>query len=103
MVFNPAMNSIPILLLAIGVDYGLHVVARIREDMQEQEKKHPQQRLNLRDFSQEAKSPLHSSTTSIFSFFQGSLEGFFSDKNKIFLLLYFNPFFVFLITNGKFP
>ena len=55
MVFNPAMNSIPILLLAIGVDYGLHVVARIREDMQEQEKNHPQQRLNLRDFSQEAK------------------------------------------------
>ena len=30
MVFNAAMNSIPILLLAIGVDYGLHVVARIR-------------------------------------------------------------------------
>ena len=26
MTFNGAMNSIPVLLLAIGVDYGLHVV-----------------------------------------------------------------------------
>ena len=34
MVFNAAMNSIPVLLLAIGVDYGLHVVLRIREEMQ---------------------------------------------------------------------
>ena len=32
MTFNAAMNSIPVLLLAIGVDYGLHVVARIREE-----------------------------------------------------------------------
>ena len=31
MTFNAAMNSIPVLLLAIGVDYGLHVVLRIRE------------------------------------------------------------------------
>lgn len=31
--FNPAMNSIPILLLALGVDYGLHVVLRFREEM----------------------------------------------------------------------
>ena len=30
-VFNPAMFSIPVLILAIGVDYGLHVVARYRE------------------------------------------------------------------------
>ena len=33
MVFNAAMNSIPVLLLAIGVDYGLHVVLRIREEL----------------------------------------------------------------------
>ena len=32
MTFNAAMNSIPVLLLAIGVDYGLHVVARIRRN-----------------------------------------------------------------------
>ena len=31
--FNGAMNSIPILLLAIGVDYGLHVVLRYREEL----------------------------------------------------------------------
>ena len=31
--FNAAMNSIPILLLAIGVDYGLHVVLRYREEL----------------------------------------------------------------------
>ncbi|MBG45107.1 MAG: hypothetical protein CMB76_01150 [Euryarchaeota archaeon] len=55
MVFNAAMNSIPILLLAIGVDYGLHVVARIREELQNQEKADPQGRENLRDFSVEAR------------------------------------------------
>ncbi|MDP6742239.1 MAG: MMPL family transporter [Candidatus Thalassarchaeaceae archaeon] len=33
MEFNAAMNSIPILLLAIGVDYGLHVVLRYREEL----------------------------------------------------------------------
>ena len=33
--FNAAMNSIPILLLAIGVDYGIHVVTRIREVLQD--------------------------------------------------------------------
>ena len=33
MVFNAAMNSIPVLLLAIGVDYGLHVVLRVREEL----------------------------------------------------------------------
>ena len=54
-VFNAAMNSIPILLLAIGVDYGLHVVARIREEMQDQEKADPQGRKTLRDFSIEAR------------------------------------------------
>ena len=31
--FNPAMFSIPVLVLAIGVDYGLHVVARYREEV----------------------------------------------------------------------
>ena len=55
MVFNAAMNSIPILLLAIGVDYGLHVVARIREELQNQEKADPQGRQTLRDFSIEAR------------------------------------------------
>ena len=55
MVFNAAMNSIPILLLAIGVDYGLHVVARIREELQNQEKADPQGRETLRDFSIEAR------------------------------------------------
>ena len=55
MVFNAAMNSIPILLLAIGVDYGLHVVARIREELQNQEKADTQGRENLRDFSVEAR------------------------------------------------
>ena len=37
MVFNAAMNSIPVLLLAIGVDYGLHVVLRIREELKNSE------------------------------------------------------------------
>ena len=55
MVFNAAMNSIPILLLAIGVDYGLHVVARIREELQDQEKNDPQGRETLRDYSIEAR------------------------------------------------
>ena len=55
MVFNAAMNSIPILLLAIGVDYGLHVVARIREELQEEEKNNPQGRETIRDFSIEAR------------------------------------------------
>tara|TARA_B110001452_G_scaffold207644_1_gene177840 strand:- start:30 stop:2834 length:2805 start_codon:yes stop_codon:yes gene_type:complete len=56
MEFNAAMNSIPILLLAIGVDYGLHVVARVREEMQNQELSDPQGRETLRDFSIEARS-----------------------------------------------
>ena len=55
MVFNAAMNSIPILLLAIGVDYGLHVVARIREELQDQEKNNPKGRKTLRDFSVDAR------------------------------------------------
>ena len=55
MVFNAAMNSIPILLLAIGVDYGLHVVARIREELQIIEKNDPQNRETLKDFSIEAR------------------------------------------------
>ena len=36
MTFNAAMNSIPVLLLAIGVDYGLHVVKRVREEYLEE-------------------------------------------------------------------
>ena len=51
--FNAAMNSIPILLLAIGVDYGIHVVTRIREVMQDMEREDPQGRLTLKDFDEE--------------------------------------------------
>ena len=51
--FNAAMNSIPILLLAIGVDYGIHVVTRIREVMQEMEHEDPQGRVTLKDFDHE--------------------------------------------------
>ena len=51
--FNAAMNSIPILLLAIGVDYGIHVVTRIREVMQEMEREDPQGRVTLKDFDHE--------------------------------------------------
>ena len=51
--FNAAMNSIPILLLAIGVDYGIHVVTRIREVMQEIEHEDPQGRVTLKDFDHE--------------------------------------------------
>tara|TARA_Y100000766_G_C18916864_1_gene612324 strand:- start:10125 stop:12884 length:2760 start_codon:yes stop_codon:yes gene_type:complete len=50
MTFNAAMNSIPVLLLAIGVDYGLHVVLRIREELKEEENRDPQGRKTLRDF-----------------------------------------------------
>ena len=41
MTFNAAMNSIPVLLLAIGVDYRLHVVLRIREELKEEEYRNP--------------------------------------------------------------
>jgi hypothetical protein len=41
MTFNAAMNSIPVLLLAIGVDYGLHVVIRIREELHDEEQRNP--------------------------------------------------------------
>ncbi|MEC7253386.1 MAG: MMPL family transporter [Candidatus Thermoplasmatota archaeon] len=51
--FNAAMNSIPILLLAIGVDYGIHVVTRIREVMQDIERDDPQGRMTLKDFDSE--------------------------------------------------
>ncbi|DAC39989.1 MAG TPA: hypothetical protein D7I00_05560, partial [Candidatus Poseidoniales archaeon] len=51
--FNAAMNSIPILLLAIGVDYGIHVVTRIREVMQDIERNNPQGRTTLKDFDNE--------------------------------------------------
>ncbi|MEC7625496.1 MAG: MMPL family transporter, partial [Candidatus Thermoplasmatota archaeon] len=50
MTFNAAMNSIPVLLLAIGVDYGLHVVLRVREELNEEEQRNPQGRITLRDF-----------------------------------------------------
>ena len=56
MTFNAAMNSIPVLLLAIGVDYGLHVVLRIREELTEEERRNPQGRLTLRDFDKLARS-----------------------------------------------
>ena len=51
--FNAAMNSIPILLLAIGVDYGIHVVTRVREVLQDIERNDPQGRLTLKDFDAE--------------------------------------------------
>ena len=50
MTFNAAMNSIPVLLLAIGVDYGLHVVLRIREELNSEEQRNPQGRTTLQDF-----------------------------------------------------
>ena len=55
MTFNAAMNSIPVLLLAIGVDYGLHVVLRVREELKEEENRDPQGRLTLRDFDRAAR------------------------------------------------
>ena len=55
MTFNAAMNSIPVLLLAIGVDYGLHVVVRIREELKSEEQKNPQGRITLRDFDLESR------------------------------------------------
>ena len=50
MTFNAAMNSIPVLLLAIGVDYGLHVVLRIREELSSEERRDPKGRTTLQDF-----------------------------------------------------
>ena len=55
MVFNAAMNSIPVLLLAIGVDYGLHVVIRIREELNLIDSKDDIERATLKDFSYEAR------------------------------------------------
>ncbi|MAP74265.1 MAG: hypothetical protein CMJ55_08410 [Planctomycetaceae bacterium] len=55
MVFNAAMNSIPVLLLAIGVDYGLHVVIRIREELNLIDSKDDIERGTLKDFSYEAR------------------------------------------------
>ena len=55
MTFNAAMNSIPVLLLAIGVDYGLHVVLRIREELKVADSKDDVSRETLRDFSLEAR------------------------------------------------
>ena len=55
MTFNAAMNSIPVLLLAIGVDYGLHVVLRIREELKEEETRNPQGRTTLRDFDRQSR------------------------------------------------
>ena len=53
MVFNAAMNSILVLLLAIGVDYGLHVVLRVREELKNSVVDSSQ--ATLRDFSLEAR------------------------------------------------
>jgi predicted RND superfamily exporter protein len=55
MTFNAAMNSIPVLLLAIGVDYGLHVVLRIREELKVADSKDDISRKTIRDFSLEAR------------------------------------------------
>lgn len=55
MVFNAAMNSIPVLLLAIGVDYGLHVVLRIREELQNIDAEDSIERQTIADFSYEAR------------------------------------------------
>ena len=53
MTFNAAMNSIPVLLLAIGVDYGLHVVLRIREELKNSPEGETAE--TMRDFSVEAR------------------------------------------------
>ena len=47
------MNSIPILLIAIGVDYGIHVVARYRETLREEDEKTDEEYETLRDFPKE--------------------------------------------------
>tara|TARA_B110000211_G_scaffold140162_1_gene160203 strand:- start:102 stop:2822 length:2721 start_codon:yes stop_codon:yes gene_type:complete len=51
--FNGAMNSIPILLLAIGVDYGLHVVLRYREELANLDSEGKE---TMADFSAEARA-----------------------------------------------
>ena len=51
MVFNAAMNSIPVLLLAIGVDYGLHVVLRIREELKNSQESSQYSKYDNADFS----------------------------------------------------
>jgi predicted RND superfamily exporter protein len=51
--FNGAMNSIPILLLAIGVDYGLHVVLRYREELVNLDS---EERETMAEFSSEARA-----------------------------------------------
>lgn len=51
--FNGAMNSIPILLLAIGVDYGLHVVLRYREELVNLDS---EERETMAEFSAEARA-----------------------------------------------
>ena len=55
MVFNAAMNSIPILLLAVGVDYGLHVVMRVREEFATVESREKMGRESLKDFTLEVR------------------------------------------------
>ena len=55
MVFNAAMNSIPILLLAVGVDYGLHVVMRVREEFATVENREKMGRESLKDFTLEVR------------------------------------------------
>ena len=51
--FNAANEQYSDSALAIGVDYGIHVVTRIREVMQEMEHKDPQGRMTLKDFDHE--------------------------------------------------
>jgi len=56
MEFNAAMNSIPILLLAIGVDYGLHVILRYREELKLIDGKDKVSRETMADFSVDMRS-----------------------------------------------
>ena len=61
MTFNAAMNSIPVLLLAIGVDYGLHVVKRVREEYLEES---GDSTSRVRDLSEDARrKAIRSGTT----------------------------------------
>ena len=56
MEFNAAMNCIPILLLAIGVDYGLHVILRYREELKLIDGEDKVSRDTMADFSTEMRS-----------------------------------------------
>ncbi len=56
MEFNAAMNSIPILLLAIGVDYGLHVVLRYREELRRIAKSSGMEKSSIRDLPKDLRN-----------------------------------------------